>query len=142
MEKAIQVACGIVLHKSKVLCAQRGLHQSMALLWEFPGGKIEPGESAEACLIREIKEELNLTINIIRPLTPHRHFYPSGIHIELIPYLCVYQEGQMELAEHQDARWVVPSDLTTMTWCEADVPIVEEFLQLWNSVDFNPSPFS
>lgn len=99
------------------------------LLWEFPGGKVEPGETEQACLVREIKEELNLSVTPVKRLTPV-DYTAEDKTIELIPYICQYDHGTIQLSEHSAYQWVSPKDLHLYAWCPADKPIVEEFLQL------------
>ncbi|MCJ8163573.1 (deoxy)nucleoside triphosphate pyrophosphohydrolase [Pontibacter sp. E15-1] len=98
------------------------------LLWEFPGGKMEPGETEEACLHREIGEELSLTIRVVSRMTPVRHLLPTGTWLELIPYRCTRTGGQLILSEHKAYRWCLPAELRRYTWCHPDVPIVEAYL--------------
>jgi 8-oxo-dGTP diphosphatase len=130
MKEVVRVACGIIVHQGLVLCAQRGPAQQMPMMWEFPGGKIEKGEQEEDCLIREIFEELRLKVELVRKMSPNRHLYASGMYIELIPYLCKYESGEINAVDHHDIRWLKPEDLPILDWCEADVPIVQEFLHL------------
>jgi len=137
MKPIVSVACGIIVREGKVLCAQRGVSQDLAFLWEFPGGKLELGETAADCLLREIKEELNLEIEILKALTPQTHLYASGVHIQLIPYLCRYVAGELLLIEHSDIRWLAIHNLLSLPWCEADIPIVEELVSLSESGTLN-----
>ena len=97
--------------------------------WEFPGGKLEPGESEEACLIREIEEELQIHIKPEQRLTPSRWETDSYI-IELIPFLCHSFSGEISLQEHKKLVWLEIRELDHLDWAEADVPIVLEVQQL------------
>lgn len=128
MQAAIRVTCAIIIENNRVLCAQRSENMSHPLLWEFPGGKIEAGETASACIIREIKEELNIEINILERLESHFHTYPQKKEIELIPFICSYIDGNFMLKEHKEIRWVSFSELNQLNWAEADLTIVK-FLQ-------------
>lgn len=130
--EVVKVVCAIVEQYGRVLLTQRSEQMPEALLWEFPGGKMEPGESEAECLAREIKEELNLDIAPIQRLTPVIHHYPNRT-IELIPYLCDYVGGVIKLAEHRAYHWVLPDTLQDYSWCPADEPIVQEYLQLLTS---------
>lgn len=128
MQAAIRVTCAIIVKNNRVLCAQRSENMSHPLLWEFPGGKIEAEETASACIIREIKEELNIDIKISEELESHYHSYPQKKEIELIPFICSYIGGNFMLKEHKEIRWVCFSELNQLDWAEADLTIVE-FLQ-------------
>jgi 8-oxo-dGTP diphosphatase len=98
-----------------------------ALKWEFPGGKIEAQETAEQCLLREIKEELNIEIEIVRQLEAHVYDY-GNFCIQLIPFVCKYLSGDILLAEHMDYRWLLKAELPTLDWAPADVAVVEMLL--------------
>ncbi|OKL41553.1 (deoxy)nucleoside triphosphate pyrophosphohydrolase [Pontibacter flavimaris] len=125
----IKVVCALVEQFGRVLVTQRSEHMREALLWEFPGGKVEACETETACLVREIREELNIAIAPYQRLKPVVHGYP-GRTIELIPYLCHYGGGVIRLHEHRSYHWVSPADLANYTWCPADLPVVQEYLQL------------
>ncbi len=125
----IQVVCAIIEQHKKVLITQRSSQMSQALLWEFPGGKLEAEETEKAALVREIQEELNLLIVPDKRLTPVTHNYGSKT-IQLIPYTCTLLSGEIILAEHAAYSWVSIDALLNYNWCPADVPIVEEYLSL------------
>ena len=125
----ISVTCAIILSEGKVLCAQRGERMSMPSKWELPGGKIEPDESAEACLIREIQEELNLNIRINRAFPSNIHRYDSELTIELIPFLCRILSGEVFATEHMKIEWVEVEHLGKLDWAAADIPIVKDFME-------------
>ncbi|MBW3467222.1 (deoxy)nucleoside triphosphate pyrophosphohydrolase [Arthrospiribacter ruber] len=131
MEKPIRVTCAIIVHKGRVLAAQRSEKMHLSLKWEFPGGKVESSENEEECLIREVKEELNLDIDVLEKLSPNVHQYPKKKKIVLIPFLCHYKGGELSLKEHKSAAWLSPSELLNLDWAEADIPIVEEFIKLF-----------
>ena len=99
---------------------------SLPLKWEFAGGKIEPGESEEDCIKREILEELNIHIKIKGKLTPVLHQYPN-FKINLIPFIAEYVSGDLKLKEHADFVLVDKEELYKLDWAEADLPIVREF---------------
>jgi 8-oxo-dGTP diphosphatase len=124
----IKVSCAVILNKDgEILVAQRSTKMSMPLKWEFPGGKLEPNETAEKCLHRELMEELNIEVQIIEQLSANLHAYSNFI-IELIPFLCKYVKGAMLLKEHAQIKWVHPTELLALDWAGADVPIVKNFL--------------
>ncbi len=124
----IQVSCAIIVNSiGKVLVTQRSALMPLPLKWEFPGGKIEDNETAEECLIREIKEELNIEIEITGSLSPNDHQYPDKL-IRLIPFICRQTGGEIVLKEHADYKWLDVKDLLDLDWAEADVPIVKRYL--------------
>jgi 8-oxo-dGTP diphosphatase len=129
----IRVACGIILKDGKVLAAQRSEKMKLPLKWEFPGGKLQKGETEEDCLKREIKEELNILITIQYKLTPAQHDY-GDFQIELIPFVAEYAEGNLHLHEHRQVGWYTHDELRALDWAPADIPILYEFLRL------NPPP--
>jgi 8-oxo-dGTP diphosphatase len=126
----LQVTCALIINpQNQILAAQRSQAMSLPLKWEFPGGKIEPGETAEDCLIREIREELNIEICIIKALPSNTHTYPK-ITIELIPFICEHIGGEIILKEHAQYRWLHKNELLALDWADADVPIVKHYLNL------------
>lgn len=94
--------------------------------WEFPGGKVEVGEVPEQALLREIREELGIVVEIQGRMTPVTHSYPAR-SIRLIPYLCQLNRGEPKPLEHDELRWLLPEALDEMDWAEADLPIVAEW---------------
>ena len=125
----IDVSCAIILHQSgKILVTQRSASMPLPLKWEFPGGKVEPGETPEESLIREIKEELDLNIKITGCLTPNTHSYAQST-IRLIPFICKIASGTIILKEHAAYRWLNNNEIQQLDWAEADVPIVKELLR-------------
>jgi 8-oxo-dGTP diphosphatase len=124
----IDVACAIILNKDKILVTQRSEKMSLPLKWEFPGGKIENNETAENCIIREIKEELNIEIEIVIKLGAKSFNYDT-FSITLIPFISNYVSGELILAEHKDAKWLSKTDLHLLDWALADIPVLELFLK-------------
>ncbi|WP_291859247.1 (deoxy)nucleoside triphosphate pyrophosphohydrolase [Marinilabilia sp.] len=125
----IKVICAIISFGSRVLVVQRGEGMSMPLKWEFPGGKVEKGESEEACVKREIKEELDIEIKLLKRLTPVRHSYPH-VSIELIPFQADFYRGEVNLLEHKQYLLLDKQQLGDLDWADADVPIVNEYMEL------------
>lgn len=99
----------------------------LPLKWEFPGGKVDNGESLETCLKREIKEELDITIEIVQQLASNEHKY-SDITIKLIPFICLWTKSDIHLKEHAAYQWLHPKNLLDLDWAEADIPIVKNYL--------------
>jgi 8-oxo-dGTP diphosphatase len=118
----IEVCCAVIIQSDRILVTQRSAESRLAWKWEFPGGKILPGETRADCIVREIREELNLDIEPIEEL-------PEVIHcdrdrtIRLIPFLCRIRGGELKLNEHHDSRWVLPSGLSELDWSEPDRPV-------------------
>ncbi len=121
---SIAVACAVIRKGPLYLTVQRSALMRDPLLWEFPGGKIEPGENAFACLHRELDEELGIQVRICGSLRAHA-VVQGERRIVLFPMLCTWVGGQMELKEHSDARWLALAELTNLQWCEADLDILE-----------------
>ena len=126
----VKVTCALIVNmQEQVLVAQRSNKMSMPLKWEFPGGKIEPNESPNACLIREIKEELDIDVEIVSALPTYTHSYPN-ITIELIPFLCTHLNGEIDLKEHANFKWLPKDELLALDWADADLPILYYYLNL------------
>ncbi|KIO54016.1 DNA mismatch repair protein MutT [Flavobacterium hibernum] len=125
----INVTCAIILKDEKILVAQRNEKMKLPLKWEFPGGKLELNETEIDCIKREIKEEINISIEVLQKLSNNIHDYGT-FKINLIPFLVHYISGEIKLSEHKDYRLLERSQLLNLDWAEADLPIVEEFLKL------------
>jgi 8-oxo-dGTP diphosphatase len=128
--KIIPVVCAIIEQDNLVLCALRSEQMSLPGKWEFPGGKLELNELPEDALIREIEEELNVSIEIVESLQISDYSYVPGKVIRLIPFKCVIQNNEIPVAaDHAELRWVKKEDLMNLNWAEADVPIVLNYMQ-------------
>ena len=121
--KRINVVGAVIIRDGLVLCAQRGPLGSLAGRWEFAGGKIEPGESPRAALVREITEELHCDIEVGEQVTTTTHEYDFGV-VTLTTFYCRLVAGTPELTEHAAIRWLSPADLTLIDWAPADLPAV------------------
>lgn len=119
------VACALVDVDGRVLVAQRPPGKAMAGLWEFPGGKVAPGETPERCLIRELKEELGVDTetSCLGPLTFASHAYPS-FHLLMPLYVCRVWRGEPSPREGQALRWVRPHRLRELEMPPADLPLI------------------
>lgn len=125
----VHVACALIERDGLVLAAQRSAAMNLPLKWEFPGGKLEAGESAEACLRRELVEEMGITIAVGRPLPQHIHSYDS-FAVTLYPFLATILSGTITLHEHAAIVWLPPDKLHTLDWLEADRPVLETYARL------------
>ena len=121
----LEVTCAIIQRGQQVLICQRSESMKLPLKWEFPGGKVESNETKEECIVREIKEELNLDIELISSLEPAVHHYPE-FSITLYPYACRLFGGELKLKEHAQAIWVNIAELNNYDWAAADVSIVSD----------------
>lgn len=124
----LNVTCAIILKDNKILVTRRSESMPHPLRWEFPGGKIEPGETPEECLHREIMEELQIPLKIISPLSTQQHDY-ENFTINLMPFLCEYVSGPVCLAEHKEYRWCSVAELLKLDWAEADRLILENLFK-------------
>lgn len=124
VKKRIEVTAAVLVRDGKVLGARRGEQMSLAGFWEFPGGKIEPGETPEQALHRELKEELLIDAQVGDHLVTTEHEYDFGI-VVLASFLCRLHEGEPKLTEHAEIRWFAPEDLLSVEWAPADVEAVE-----------------
>lgn len=127
LNRPIPVVCAVIEDGAgRVLVAQRPAHKHLGLKWEFAGGKVEPGESPEAALVREIKEELGCEIAIARALLPFTHDYGTVV-IEMFPFVCALAAGSSapHPHEHVAVRWVTREELRGLDLAPADWPVVE-----------------
>ena len=121
--KSIHVAAAIIRKDEFIFATQRG-YGDWKDYWEFPGGKVEQGETSEAALIREIKEELNTDIRIEQKITTVEYDYPD-FHLSMDCFLAGIRSGRLELTEHEAARWLRPEDLDSVNWLPADLTVVQ-----------------
>jgi 8-oxo-dGTP diphosphatase len=126
-QQPIPVVCAIIERGNVFLTARRAPGQSNADFWEFPGGKVHSGETAEAALERELREELGVRIVITTPLPSHVFSYP-WITIELIPFVCTLVEGEPFAHEHAEVRWLDAAEALLLSWAPADLPVLRDYL--------------
>ena len=125
------VACALVDPDGRVLIAQRPQGKALAGLWEFPGGKVEPGEQPEVALIRELQEELGIDVTqaCLAPMTFASHAY-EDFHLLMPVYVCRRWIGEVEKREHSDIRWVRPNRLREFPMPPADEPLIAHLIDL------------
>ena len=123
----LYVVCAIIYVGNKILVTQRSKIMKLPLKWEFPGGKLENAESEIECIKREIKEELNIEIKIIKRLSSSIHNY-EDFKIQLIPYVVEYESGEIILTEHAEFQLLEKQKLNLLDWAEADLPILRQIL--------------
>lgn len=122
--KEISVVGAAIVNGSKVLAMQRSEAMSLAGFWEFPGGKIEAGESAKEALIREIKEELGVEIELIDYLNEYSYGYDFGI-VSLKVYTAKIISGAITLHEHSAKKWLSADNIMSVNWAPVDIPAVQ-----------------
>lgn len=122
--KTIEVVAAIIIKDNQVFATQRGYGQWQGW-WEFPGGKIEPGETPEAALTREIREELNAEITVGSLLQTIEWDYPA-FHLTMHGYLCTLNSDQLHLNEHSASAWLTRKTLRSVTWLPADLGLLDE----------------
>lgn len=128
MPPPIPVVCAVIERENRVLIARRPAHKHLGLKWEFPGGKVEPGELPEAAILREIQEELGCSIVIVRPLPSFLHDYRTVV-IEMIPFIVRLAPESTEPAvtEHSELVWTTVDDLARFDLAPADLPVIESY---------------
>jgi 8-oxo-dGTP diphosphatase len=127
--RSIHVTCAIIEQNGKVLATQRSTAMSMPLKWEFPGGKIDPGETPEECLRREVREELHIEIEVGASLQPVSHAY-ADFRVTLYPFICAIRSGEIVLHEHAKLVWLLPEELQNLDWAEADLPVLQDYRRI------------
>lgn len=125
MRKNVSVAAAMIWKEGKLLICQRGAGGSCAFLWEFPGGKVECGETALDCVIRECKEELDIIIDVKKMIAQFDYDYPDK-QISFTFFDAEILSGTVQKQVHGEIRWVSPEELDSKSFCPADIEIVEQ----------------
>lgn len=123
MKKIVRVVAAIVKDGDRILAMQRG-HGQFKGKWEFPGGKVEVGETSTAALLREMKEEMDAEVEIGELVHTVEYNYPD-FHLSMDCFFCSIPSGQWEMKEHLDARWLKKEELDSVEWLPADVGLIE-----------------
>lgn len=121
----VEVVAGLIWKDGKFMICQRPENKARALLWEFVGGKVEKGESREDALVRECKEELDVTVKPLDVFCTVDHVYPD-ITIRLILFNAEIERGVPKLIEHNDIKWITPDEIDNYEFCPADKEILEK----------------
>lgn len=127
MNPHLDVVGAVILRNREILCARRALRGPLGGMWEFPGGKVEDGETRQAALAREIYEELGCRVQVGGQIEETLHHY-ERFSITLTTFWCELVEGEPHPHEHSELRWVPQTDLEALKWAPADVPAVQRLM--------------
>ena len=123
----VEVAAALIWKNDKFMICQRPAHKGNGLLWEFVGGKAEPGETLEQALIRECREELDVTVSVGEKFIETEHQYPD-IKVHLTVFRAGIETGEPKLLEHVDIRWITPDEIDDYPFCPADRVILDKII--------------
>lgn len=126
-----EVIAALIWDNDKFMICQRPANKARSLLWEFVGGKVEPGETKEQALIRECQEELAITLSVGDVFMDVVHEYPD-ITIQLTLFNATIAEGVPQKLEHNDIQWITPSEIPNYNFCPADVEILEKIIEVYH----------
>lgn len=126
--KIIRVAAAIIIHEHKIFATQRGYGQFKDG-WEFPGGKIEQGETPQEALVREIQEELDSLVEVGELFETVEYDYPQ-FHLSMDCFLCTLKAGELVLKEHEAAKWLSREELDTVDWLPADIGVIQQLKEM------------
>ncbi|HIU78001.1 MAG TPA: (deoxy)nucleoside triphosphate pyrophosphohydrolase [Candidatus Avilachnospira avicola] len=129
-KKAVQVVAALIWREGRFMICQRPKHKTRGLLWEFVGGKTEAGETREQALVRECREELDIEISVGELFMELDHDYPD-LYVHLSLYNACIKKGEPRLLEHNDLRWIKPSEIPDYQFCPADKEILERIRELY-----------
>ena len=124
----VEVVAALIWKDNKFMICQRPAHKARGLLWEFVGGKVELGETKEHALIRECQEELAVTLSVGDVFMDVVHEYPD-LTVHLTLFNATIADGEPQKLEHNDIRWITPSEIANYAFCPADVEILKEIIK-------------
>ena len=127
----VEVVAALIWDGDRFLICQRPAHKARGLLWEFVGGKVEPGETKEQALIRECKEELAVTLSVGEQFMEVTHEYPD-ITVHLSLFHATISEGIPQKLEHVDIQWITPAEIPRYDFCPADVEILTKITEVYH----------
>ena len=133
MGKVTEVVAALIWDRDRFLICQRPEHKARAMLWEFVGGKVEPGETKPQALIRECREELDITLEVGKIFMEVTHEYPD-LTVHLTLFESRIAEGTPRMLEHHDMKWIPVSEMDQYAFCPADVVILEELKKTYGNV--------
>ena len=123
-----EVVAALISQGDRFLICRRPAHKARGLLWEFVGGKVEPGETKQQALVRECREELNIAVAVGDLFMEVTHVYPDlTVHLSL--FRAVISEGTPQLLEHSDLRWITPAEIPDYDFCPADEEIIRRLME-------------
>ena len=125
-----EVVAALIWNKDKFMICQRPAHKARELLWEFVGGKVEPGETKEQALIRECQEELAVTLSVGDVFMDVIHDYPD-LTVHLTLFNATIAEGEPQKLEHNDIEWITPSEISNYEFCPADKEILKKIIEVY-----------
>lgn len=125
----VEVVAALIWDKDSFMICQRPAHKARGLLWEFVGGKVEPGETKEQALVRECQEELAVTISVDTVFMEVTHTYPD-ITVHLTLFNAAIDDGVPQKLEHNDIRWITPKDIPQYDFCPADEEILQRIIEV------------
>ena len=126
----IEVVAALIWQGGQFMICQRPAHKARGLLWEFVGGKVEPGETGEQALIRECREELAITVSVGEEFMNVVHEYPD-VTVHLTLFHATVAEGEPQKLEHNDIRWIAPDEIGNYAFCPADEEILDRILRVY-----------
>ena len=128
--KITEVVAALIWQGDKFMICQRPAHKARGLLWEFVGGKVEPGETKEQALIRECREELAVTLDVGEVFMDVTHEYPD-LTVHLTLFNATIAEGELQKLEHNDIQWITPSEILNYEFCPADEEILAKICEVY-----------